>query len=40
MPSLPAASRNWPWAAPLGALALASVLALFYRWRGIGWERT
>jgi hypothetical protein len=40
MPSLPAASRDWPWAAPLGALAVASVLALFYRWRGFAWERT
>lgn len=33
MPSLPAASRDWPWAAPLGALALAAVMSLFYRWR-------
>lgn len=32
MPSLPGAQRSWPWAAPLAALALAAVMAGYFRW--------
>lgn len=39
MPSLPAASRDWPWAAPLGALALAAVMALFFTVQDRTWRR-
>jgi hypothetical protein len=38
LPSIPAARADWPWAAPLGALAMLAVLALYFRWRPLRWE--
>ncbi|GAB3401087.1 hypothetical protein [Massilia agilis] len=38
LPSVPVARGDAPWAAPLGALALAGVLAAYFRWRPVRWE--